>query len=77
MSACLCTKFHQLIFAKNSRRLEKRATDSPEVIEDRIQRAEYELGFASKYDCIIINDDLETAKKDAYDRVNDFLNTTK
>ena len=59
------------------RRLEKRATDSPEVIEDRIQRAEYELGFASKYDCIIINDDLETAKKDAYDRVNDFLNTTK
>ena len=59
------------------RRLEKRATDSPEVIEDRIQRAEYELGFAFKYDCIIINDDLETAKKDAYDRVNDFLNTTK
>ena len=55
------------------RRLEKRATDSPEVIEDRIRRAEYELGFASKYDCIVINDELETAEKEAYNIVKKFL----
>lgn len=58
------------------RRLEKRATDSPEVIEDRIRRAEYELGFASKYDCIITNDELETAEKEAYTIVKKFLALT-
>ena len=51
-------------------------SDSPEVIEDRIRRAEYELGFASKYDCIITNDELETAEKEAYTIVKKFLALT-
>ncbi len=55
------------------RRLEKRATDSPDVIEDRIRRAEYELGFAPKYDSIITNDELEAAEKEAYNIVKKFL----
>ena len=38
------------------KRLTGRGTDSPEVIEDRIARAEYELSFAPKFDTIIIND---------------------
>ena len=42
-------------------RLNKRATDAPEVIEDRIARATYELTFASKFDRTIINDNLERA----------------
>ncbi len=55
-------------------RLNKRATDAPEVIEDRIARAEYELSFASRFDRIIINDDLERAKQEVYLAVKDFLN---
>lgn len=55
-------------------RLNKRATDAPEVIEDRIARAEYELSFASRFDRIIINDDLEWAKQEVYLAVKDFLN---
>lgn len=44
------------------RRLIGRGTDTPEVIESRIAKAEYELSFAPKFDKVIINDDLETAK---------------
>lgn len=43
------------------RRLEKRGTDSPEVIEARLKRAREELKEASLYDYIIINDDLDQA----------------
>jgi guanylate kinase len=55
------------------RRLEKRGTDSPAVISDRIARAKYELSFAPKYDRIIVNDALEDAEREAYDCVSAFL----
>lgn len=54
-------------------RLEGRATDAPEVINDRIARAEYELSFASQFDKVIINDDLETAKRQTLEEINAFL----
>lgn len=54
-------------------RLEGRATDAPEVINDRIARAEYELSFASQFDKVIINDDLETAKRQTLEVINAFL----
>ena len=54
------------------RRLNGRGTDAPEVIEQRIARAEYELGFADKFDTVVINDDLETAKAEAYKTISDF-----
>ena len=54
-------------------RLEKRATDAPEVIEKRLARAEYELSFADKFDTVIVNDDLETAKAEALQKVKQFL----
>lgn len=55
------------------KRLTGRGTDSPEVIEDRIARAEYELSFASKFDTIVINDNLEEAKANALAILQDFL----
>lgn len=55
------------------KRLTGRGTDSPEVIEDRIARAEYELSFAPKFDTIIINDNLEQAQDDALAKLKDFL----
>jgi guanylate kinase len=54
-------------------RLEKRATDAPDVIEKRLARAEYELSFADKFDTVIVNDDLETAKAEALQKVKQFL----
>ena len=55
------------------RRLESRGTDAPEVIQDRIDRAAYELGRASEFDVIVVNDDLETAVNEAIRLVTDFL----
>ena len=54
-------------------RLEKRATDAPEVIEQRIERAKYELSQAENFDEVIINDDLEIAQVEARALVEDFL----
>lgn len=57
------------------RRLEKRGTDSAEVIKTRIERAAYELSRANEFDTIVVNDDLETAVKDALEVVGNFLNS--
>ena len=54
-------------------RLTGRGTDAPEVIESRIAKAEYELSFAPKFDKVIINDDLETAKAEAPRIIKEFL----
>ena len=55
------------------RRLVGRATDAPEVIEQRLAKAEEELTYAPKFDVIIVNDDLATAKADALKTIGDFL----
>ena len=54
-------------------RLTGRATDAPEVIEQRLARSEYELTFAEKFDKVVINDDLETAKQQAYEVIKNFF----
>ena len=55
------------------RRLEGRGTDAPSVIEDRLARAEFELGFASKFDKVIVNDDLDRAVSKALEAVKKFV----
>ena len=54
-------------------RLEPRGTDAPEVTEQRIERAAYELTFAEKFDEVVINDNLEIAQVEALALVEDFL----
>lgn len=56
------------------RRLVSRATDAPEVIEERVGKAEYEIGFAPQYDCCIVNDDLTVAIADTRKAILDFIN---
>ena len=55
------------------RRLVGRATDTPEAIEQRLAKAEYEMTFAPQFDHVIVNDDLETAKQETLRIVKDFL----
>ena len=54
-------------------RLIKRGTDSDEVINDRVSKAVYELTFASKFDVVIHNEDLEKAKAEALSVIQEFL----
>lgn len=55
-------------------RLEKRGTDSPEVIKDRIDKAKFEMTFAPQFDTIIRNEDLDVAKAETLSVVSKFLN---
>lgn len=55
------------------KRLVGRGTDTPEVIESRVSKAEYELTFAPKFDKVIVNDDLEKAKAEALRVITEFL----
>ncbi len=54
-------------------RLNGRGTDTPEVIADRIAKAEYELSFAHQFDTIIINDVLTEAQQAAYQTIRNFI----
>ena len=54
-------------------RLEKRGTDTPEVIEKRLSKAEYEMSFAPKFDVIVMNDDFNRAKAQVLDLVKKFI----
>lgn len=57
------------------KRLVGRATDTPEQIEERLAKAEYEMSFAPQFDRIIVNDDLESAKSETLKNICEFLNS--
>ena len=55
------------------RRLEGRGTDAPDVIDERVRKAEYEISFASEFDKIVVNDNLQKATEEAGRIVRHFL----
>ena len=59
--------------AELQRRLEKRGTDTPETIKTRMARAEYELGFAPKFDAHVVNDDFDKAIAETTGIITEFL----
>lgn len=44
-----------------SRRLHGRGTETEELIQKRLAKAEYEMSFAEQFDYIVVNDDLQKA----------------
>ena len=54
------------------RRLEHRGTDNAERIAERVGRAEYEMGFAPRYDKIVVNDNLDKAVEETTRLIADF-----
>jgi len=54
-------------------RLKNRGTDSDEMIAKRIGKADLEMTFASKFDKVVVNDDLEVAKEEAERIIREFL----
>ncbi len=54
-------------------RLEKRATDSPEKIRLRLDKAKTEMARAPEFDTIIINNDLQKALGEAEKVVSNFI----
>ncbi|MCB0515660.1 MAG: guanylate kinase [Chitinophagales bacterium] len=56
-------------------RLMARHTETPENLDTRLQKAAEEIQFASLFDVVIINDELEKAKAEALNLVIQFLET--
>ncbi len=54
-------------------RLEHRGTDTAAVIQERVDKASWELTFAPSFDVTIVNDELERAKFRCLETVRDFI----
>jgi guanylate kinase len=54
-------------------RLVKRATDTPEIIRIRVEKAREEMALADQFDTVIINHQLDKAKEEASKIVSSFL----
>lgn len=54
-------------------RLVGRATDSPEIIAERLAKAEVELSYADQFDVVLVNDDLDRCVEETYQKIKAFL----
>ena len=54
-------------------RLINRGTDSMEDIENRVNKAEFEISIGPRFDYTVINDDLETAVRQVHDLIAGFI----
>jgi guanylate kinase len=55
------------------RRLEYRATESAEALQDRLSKSAYEISFRHHFNHIITNDNLQKACEEARHIISDFL----
>lgn len=55
------------------KRLRSRGTESEALLEERLAKAQMEMEQASKFDFLLVNDDLEVSKKQLLARVKDFI----
>lgn len=56
-------------------RLECRNTDSADQIDQRVGKAQFELGYAPRYDVTIVNDNLPEAISQTEAVIRDFINS--
>lgn len=57
-------------------RLKGRKSESPEQLAARLERARFELGFADKFDAVVVNDNLDQAAETLTALISDFISTT-
>ena len=57
-----------------SKRLQLRSTETPETLRKRLEKAEWELDFASEFDTVLVNDKLDQALKEAEGIVQNHIN---
>lgn len=54
-------------------RLTSRGTETPESLDMRLKKADFEMSFAPQFDTVIINDDLDTAIANTESVIKDFI----
>lgn len=55
------------------KRLRSRGTDSPETILKRLDKAEFEMGYAPQFDTVVLNDDLDRAVDEVKEKITGFI----
>ena len=55
------------------RRLGSRGTETPDTLQDRINKATYEISFRHHFNKVIINDDLDKACNEASQLIQNFI----
>lgn len=55
------------------RRLRQRGTDPEDSIRMRLEKADFEMSYADRFDHVIVNDDLQTALASVESIIGDFL----
>lgn len=58
-------------------RLLSRGTESIEAISERVGKAEYEISFATEFDCQVINDQLKVAIEETVQIIKNFVLKSK
>lgn len=59
--------------AELQKRLEARGTETPQTLQERLDKAAYELSFADRFDRIVVNDNLERAIEETMAIISNFL----
>jgi guanylate kinase len=59
------------------RRLESRGTESLESLQARVNKAAYEISFKDHFNHVIVNNDLTSAQRIAFDIIDRFLKSSK
>lgn len=57
------------------KRLKHRGTETDDTLDLRLKRAEREMEYASYFDSLVVNDDLETAYSDIKKLVSSYINS--
>lgn len=70
---CLSVFIRPPSMAVLKERLAGRGTETPQSLQERVERAAYELSFADHFEKTVVNDDLEEAKKEINTIVGAFL----
>ncbi len=55
-------------------RLITRGTETEQTLEERVKKADFELGYAHQFQKVIINDNLEVAANELKETISDFIN---
>jgi guanylate kinase len=55
------------------RRLSSRGTEDEASLKKRLDKTEFELGYAKEFDVVVVNDILEDAEKEILDLINNFV----
>jgi len=70
---CLSLFIQAPNLAELRRRLESRGTETPETLQARLDKVEFEMGFKDQFHHVIVNDQLERACQETEDIVAAFL----